>query len=500
MRNYLLLGSVATITLIISCSTSGEYRCESNDLCSSTSEWQYYSCSNDTGHCEKVDPLAIDPYTLPDATIGQSDYTVELTGSGGIPPYAFTLARGDEEKLKWLTLTPEGENKAILHNSTDTNNVTLVPADLNSGIPLALTITFVDSSKHGTAVREDNQGKAFQMTVKINDCPHYCQKISDTPNNPTANENEKKCENNTSYTCTLYYPSANCLKWDYPDYCPQCWSDNTNCCVNECLQAGLDTKCTADGINNAYYVTCKSDSTTGCLVWGSDQTQCTGKICDTSLKVCGECQIDPDYCLQGSPSQCTSDPKKKRVCGYNQAKGCYLWSIIDCESNRTCVEGTCKYIVGNIGPGGGIVFYDNPNYITDGWQYLEAATADQSTGASWGCSGTAIPGSSSGAIGAGKANTKAIVDGCSESGIAAKLCYGNNLGNGYTDWFLPSLNELKQLYNEKSIVGGFSNTLYWSSSSGNSTIYADTVSLEKGYDTVSSKTDTKYVRCVRSGP
>src|SRR4030042_1467397 len=97
MRKYLVLEFMAMIILMIlvgGCSSTGDdYRCESNDLCSSTTDWKYYSCSNDTGHCEKVDPLAIDPLILLDAEIGQSDYRVELTASGRISPYTFSMAK-----------------------------------------------------------------------------------------------------------------------------------------------------------------------------------------------------------------------------------------------------------------------------------------------------------------------------------------------------------------------------------------------------------------------
>jgi len=37
-------------------------------------------------------------------------------------------------------------------------------------------------------------------------------------------------------------------------------------------------------------------------------------------------------------------------------------------------------------------------------------------------------------------------------------------GGEYTDWFLPSKDELNQLYINKSVVGGFSTDSYWSSS------------------------------------
>ena len=35
--------------------------------------------------------------------------------------------------------------------------------------------------------------------------------------------------------------------------------------------------------------------------------------------------------------------------------------------------------------------------------------------------------------------------------------------NNYIDWFLPSIDELNELYLHKDIVGGFANVYYWSS-------------------------------------
>jgi len=51
---------------------------------------------------------------------------------------------------------------------------------------------------------------------------------------------------------------------------------------------------------------------------------------------------------------------------------------------------------------------------------------------------------------------------CSTPGIAARLA-GNYVLNNYIDWFLPSIDELNELYLHKDIVGGFANVYYWSS-------------------------------------
>ena len=129
--------------------------------------------------------------------------------------------------------------------------------------------------------------------------------------------------------------------------------------------------------------------------------------------------------------------------------------------------------VGCRGLAGGIVFYDK-GFYSDGWRYLEAAPSDQSTGTDWGCYGTYIPGAGSArtAIGTGQANTTAIVNACSTAGIAARICDDLVL-NGYSDWFLPSKNELDELFKERYTIGGFDtyndgifqhNNWYWSSS------------------------------------
>ncbi len=108
--------------------------------------------------------------------------------------------------------------------------------------------------------------------------------------------------------------------------------------------------------------------------------------------------------------------------------------------------------------GGGIIFY-----VDSTRQHgLIAAPIDQSVGAEWGCSYTLIGGTSTD-IGTGQANTTRIVNRCSQANIAARIC--NNLVlNGYNDWFLPSRDELEQMYLQKSLIGGFTNSWYWSSS------------------------------------
>lgn len=98
--------------------------------------------------------------------------------------------------------------------------------------------------------------------------------------------------------------------------------------------------------------------------------------------------------------------------------------------------------------GGGILAYilkqGDPGYVHVQIKGLIAAPSDQGS-AKWGCPGTIIGGTNT-ALGTGAANTAAILAGCSdEAGIAARLC-DNLVLNGYSDWFLPSKNELNKLF------------------------------------------------------
>lgn len=84
--------------------------------------------------------------------------------------------------------------------------------------------------------------------------------------------------------------------------------------------------------------------------------------------------------------------------------------------------------------------------------------------AQWGCPYITI--GTSTAIGTGQANTTAIVNGCSEAGVAARICNDLVL-NGYSDWFLPSQDELNLMYAQRTAIGGFASACYWSSSEYN---------------------------------
>jgi hypothetical protein len=142
---------------------------------------------------------------------------------------------------------------------------------------------------------------------------------------------------------------------------------------------------------------------------------------------------------------------------------------------------------------GGIIAYINGGGST-GTSGLVATVANVSTGAAWGCSGTSI--STSTAIGTGNQNTINIMAGCATAGIAARLC-GDLTEGGFSDWYLPSKNELNALYINRVAIGGFASGNYWSSTE-NDSFSAWSQSFVNGGQYDDDKNLTYYVRAIRS--
>jgi hypothetical protein len=133
-----------------------------------------------------------------------------------------------------------------------------------------------------------------------------------------------------------------------------------------------------------------------------------------------------------------------------------------CEDNN---GGNSNLEIGAIYQGGLIFYIDET-----GEHGLVAAMEDLPGTYEWGCQGTDISGADGTAIGTGLQNTLEIVAGCSETPIAASeaLAYESE---GYSDWYLPSRDELwemhlsiGQYFSTNNNIGGFENQSYWSSS------------------------------------
>jgi hypothetical protein len=153
---------------------------------------------------------------------------------------------------------------------------------------------------------------------------------------------------------------------------------------------------------------------------------------------------------------------------------------------------------------GGIVAYilqsGDPGYIAGQKHGIIAAPSDQSTGIQWYNGSYITTGATGLSLGTGNANTYAIVSSHGEGSYAAKLCYDLVL-NGYSDWYLPSTEELYKLFTNRTIIGGFVVTYYWSSSEIN--INEANYSYFSGFPVIPSPNDTNknhlyYVRAIRA--
>ena len=123
---------------------------------------------------------------------------------------------------------------------------------------------------------------------------------------------------------------------------------------------------------------------------------------------------------------------------------------------------------------GGIVFYileeGNTGYVAGETHGLIAAVADQSDVIQWYNGSYVTTGATGTAVGTGSANTDAIisVQGGTETSYAAGLARAYTDGT-YTDWFLPSIDELNLMYSNigqgSSLgnIGNFADEYYWSS-------------------------------------
>ena len=143
----------------------------------------------------------------------------------------------------------------------------------------------------------------------------------------------------------------------------------------------------------------------------------------------------------------------------------------------------------------------DPGYVSGQTHGLIASIADLTNAIQW-YNGSYTTTSATGIVlGTGQANTTAIVANQGAGSYAAQLCddYTNDAtGTGvYSDWFLPSKDELNKLYINKAVVGGFADVNYWSSSES-SAYYAWTQGFGNGYQSYLYKNYVVRVRAVRA--
>ena len=163
-----------------------------------------------------------------------------------------------------------------------------------------------------------------------------------------------------------------------------------------------------------------------------------------------------------------------------------------------------SHYIGQLFGGGIVVSVWQDSSVEHG---LIASLADLSTGIAWSNVDSTLIGAASKSQFAGEVNTAAIIAQVGQTASAALLCQGYN-GGGFSDWYLPSIWELQQVYDASMIInrviGGTTgmqfNARYWSSTEYNINT-AWSVNFLYGFGSAGTNNDNKaklyYVRAVR---
>ena len=168
------------------------------------------------------------------------------------------------------------------------------------------------------------------------------------------------------------------------------------------------------------------------------------------------------------------------------------WTVFGTSPGHFAVTGT-GLAVGDPYQGGIIAYIDG-----SGLHGLIAAAADQGAYIPWYNGSYTATGATATALGTGMANTTAIIasQGGATTSYAAGLARAYT-GGGYSDWYLPSMDELNELYDNQYAIGGFESAFYWSSSEVDAyTAWDQGFSTGNQYD--SGKNDADGVRAVRT--
>ena len=172
------------------------------------------------------------------------------------------------------------------------------------------------------------------------------------------------------------------------------------------------------------------------------------------------------------------------------------YTVSDTSGNTATATRQVVVVFQNLAIGqsyqGGIIAYID----STGQHGLIVATADQSEGIQWYNGSYIVTGATGTAIGTGLTNTNAIIAAQGSGSYAASIARDYN-GGGYTDWYLPSKDELNQLYENKTTNMGFTDYYYWSSTEFDLNI-GWLQDFYTGFQDNIFKNFTTYVRAVRA--
>jgi hypothetical protein len=221
----------------------------------------------------------------------------------------------------------------------------------------------------------------------------------------------------------------------------------------------------------------------------------------TCIDIIDECETDNGGCGDSVYYLCTNNPGAAPTCtdidecAINNG-GCGNAGDYLCSNNVGAAPACTPVIQIGAKNQGGVIFY-----LDGKGGGLISALFNQGDAWStqWGCytplPSLSIPGATGTAIGTGQSNTLAIVTDCNDPQSAAAKCAKLTIGD-YSDWFLPSLDEMTEMYKQKNVVG-IGSQLYWSSTQYS----AHSAHVRSFYDGVTwswYKYKNESVRCIRA--
>ncbi len=231
-------------------------------------------------------------------------------------------------------------------------------------------------------------------------------------------------------------------------------------------------------------------------------------LASSQVTLTGSLQVqEQGFVLSTAQNPTVSDLKKKSD---SLKTGVYVLQINNLEPGTTyyakpyviTTDGTIYYgeaVTFNIKPialeanfGGGIIVWLDPT----GKHGIVAAQQGLNFASEWGCTGIDVPGTKT-EIGSGQENTRLILQTCSNTTKAAKFCDTLH-HNGFSDWYLPSKDELALLYAHRKAIG-FNTVERWSSSQSDVNIaWAQSFDSTAGAPVARDKSSVLGVRPVRS--
>ena len=238
------------------------------------------------------------------------------------------------------------------------------------------------------------------------------------------------------------------------------------------------------------------------------ELECTGEVIDNGSSI-----VDyRGFCWDTDPTPTISN---NQLIEGSTGEGVFTSNITGLQANTTYYIRAFATNAEGTSYGDDIVFTTSTNAIAIGNTYqggvifyvdasgnhgLICAVEDLGT-AEWGCYMQDMTGADGWNIGDGAQNTADIITGCTSTTNAAALC--NDLDyNGYTDWFLPSVDELDAVYNNLRAngLGDFlSGSYYYWTSTEYSNQYAYDQHMDYGgVQSNSTKTNELGVLPVRA--